>query len=130
VRAALLILCVAFAGCFPPLPDYPYFVDVSAGCVEDTGLWTLWAEVRHQDDSEEIVAVWVAIGRVFYDDDDDRTVEAIGVVDLPRLEDGGEEWLEEVESGELIHCDYPYEYSFVFIAEDADGDRADHELVN
>ena len=130
--------CTAFApllllaGCFPPLPDVPAFERVEAFCDSDDE-WNLFAQIDHAEGPEAITAAWTEVGYAFYDENDEAYTEgAIGApVDLLRVEGTDDEWSIRVLSDpSFLDCDYAFEYWFLFVAEDDDGDQAGRSIVN
>ena len=120
------------AGCFPPLPTVPLFARVDAFCDTDDN-WNLLAEVTHEDGPEAVIAVFVEVGLAFYDDNDQPYTEGqIGApVDLFPLEGTEDEWGAQVVSDpSFLDCEYPFEYYFIFVAEDDEGDQAGRRFIN
>ena len=108
--------------------DYPVVLDVGAGC-NDFEEWDLWADVDHDDGPRAVIAVWVEVSFVLYDDFENVMLDYIGNIPLEYIADG--EWGIFVGPGDpVLDCDYPNEYHFLFVAEDEDGDRSAGELIN
>lgn len=133
MRAALSSLFVCLlAGCFPPLPEVPEIERVDAFCDTDDN-WNLFIEVTHPQGPDNIQAAWVDVGLAFYDENDVPYTEgAIGdPVDLLRVEGTDDEWGAQLASDpNFLDCDYAFEYYFLFIAEDAEGNQSGTSLVN
>ncbi|MCO4769043.1 MAG: hypothetical protein KDA24_03370 [Deltaproteobacteria bacterium] len=125
-------MSVLLGGCFPPLPTVPLIERVDAFCDTD-GNWNLFAEVTHEDGPEAVEAVFVEVGLAFRDDNDQPYSEGqIGpAVDLIRLDGTEDEWGAQVGSNAaFLDCEAEFEYFFVFIAEDDEGDQAGRNFVN
>jgi len=133
MRALLLLVVVSLlAGCFPPLPEVPQIERTDAFCDTDDN-WNLFLGVTHPQGPDFIQASWVEVGLAFYDENDEPyTDAAIGdPVDLTRLDGTDDEWSAQVSSDpSFLDCDYEFEYFFLFIAEDEDGDQSGRSMVN
>ncbi len=122
------VFVVALAGCEPR--DYPEFVGWDAWCEADMAYFDLWAEVDHERGPRAVTAVYVRVAWVSYDADDQIILDDVGVeYDLEYQSEG--QWALAVESGATpLDCSYPYEYYFLFTAEDEDGDSVQTDLIN
>jgi len=109
--------------------DFPEFLVVDAGC-DDEDWWILTASVSHVAGASAIVAVWVEVYLVDYDDYEVRYYDDYqGSIQLDLL--GDTDWrtdLHQIDT--FLDCYYPGEYLFRFVAEDIDGDLASIDLIN
>jgi len=125
----LVLVALAFAtGC--ERPDYPTFEGVDAWCEDDLVFFDLWADVSHERGNRAVEAVYVRPAWVEYDAEDNIVLTDLGVeFDLEYQAEG--QWALAVPSGETpLACDYPYEYYFLFVAQDEDGDSVSTDLIN
>ncbi len=124
----LLLLLLVATGCQPR--DYPSFNGVDAWCEDDLLFFDLWADVQHDRGPRAVTSVYVRPAWVEYDENDQIILTELGVeFDLEYQAEG--QWALAVESNATpLACDYPYEYYFLFVAEDEDGDSAATDLIN
>jgi hypothetical protein len=124
----ILSLIVLVTACEPR--DYPSFQAVDAWCEDDLEYFELWADVSHERGPLAVAAVYVRPAWVEYDAEDNVILTDLGVeFDLEYQAEG--QWALAILSGQTpLACDYPYEYYFLFTAEDEDGDSARTDLIN
>ncbi len=123
-------LMLALSACDMEPEDYPGILAVDAFCAAESPDWfDLWAEVDHDRGYRAVSAVWVDVSFVEYDSDDTVYLTYVTSFDLDYIADG--QWAAAVQNGtSSLACDYPFEFHFLFTAEDDGGQKAYAELIN
>ena len=132
---AVFVLVFEATGCVEL--DLPWFVEVEAWCEEtDPGaseeppLFEIRAQLDHDRGPSAVAAVWADVSFVEWDFDETMVLVPADAVDLEALGDDGA-WYVGVEPGSSpLECDYPFEYHFLFAAQDDDGDIARADYIN
>jgi len=133
----LVSLVFGLIACEPEL-DLPWFVEVDAWCEEtdpeaseDPLIFDIWARLDHDRGPAAVDDVWVEVSLVEYDNVDSTVyLTPVAGFDLLPLEEEGD-WHVGVESGQTaVDCVYPFEYHFLFSAQDDDGDIVRADFIN
>ncbi|MEE2829776.1 MAG: hypothetical protein VX498_11365 [Myxococcota bacterium] len=136
-RTLLSLLLLLFSSTACVEFDLPWFVEVEAGCAEpdpdladELAMFEIRAELNHDRGPSAVAAVWVDVSFVEWDLDETMLLVPADAFDLEAAGDEGG-WYRAVEEGSSpLECDYPFDFHFLFSAQDDDGDIVRADYIN